>query len=416
MKRRGVLLLCFILFLGLVASAAADEGIHSGENADDDDDDDDDADDDDDDDGEDEDDKWGEYTIDHKLNVPWSYPTDYVEQPLVLNRLITLFGVGFDYKFADQYFNDDGDLVDGPFNIAKQTVRLWFGMGITDNFTFVITFPFSWKKTTVFRGNQNYLPNGENTYGKLAEEALVDYLTDSEGWDLWNFDWPWLGDIELAFRYQVWHTFEPYTTSIVVESIPKWPTGNDNLRRGSEARNNIASGTTDWYNGIAIKQQAWKFSFLARAGYTWRLESDTKYAFGKIDLADKVSAYGEIMFQVPEVHLFDIPGTGKAAFFPTWALGSGFNYWARIGETVIDPVRGDTLNLKDDGGYMMEVMPKVVWQLTSSLDLTFDMTIPISGEKSFLKATKSFYVPPYEIESYDAVGVTYSVGITKRFQ
>ena len=72
--------------------------------------------------------------------------------------------------------------------------------------------------------------------------------------------------------------------------------------------------------------------------------------------------------------------------------------------------------IHDDGRYLLQLQPKVVYQVTPDTDVTFDMYVPLAGKKSFLKMTRSFYVPPYDIESYDAVGITYSLGIITRFQ
>jgi hypothetical protein len=255
----------------------------------------------------------------------------------------------------------------------------------------------------------------------------VDYVTGGEGWDWWNFKWPWLGDISLAFTYEPIHKWygdefgltdrkkKLYMSSLAIESIPKFATGNDNLRRGTTPRNMIFSGQTDWYNGIAFKQQAWRFSFVVKAGYNWRLAAVTKYAPGLIDMADQVKVFGEVMFQIPSFPVLS-PPKWKSGIWQSFAIGAGLRYAVRIGESTLDPIRGEFEKLGDDGGYLMELTPKVVYQVTGTTDITFDMSVPLGGKKSFLGLTNSFYLPPYEIESYDAVGITYSLGVQTRFQ
>jgi len=255
----------------------------------------------------------------------------------------------------------------------------------------------------------------DNTYGILLEEALIDYFTQSDGWTFWEFDWPWLGDIELEVTYEVFHKWDP-TTAIAIESIPKFSTGTDNIRRGETPRNYVTSGQTDWYNGVAVKQQFWKFSAALKAGYNWRLPSHTKYAPGKLDLADQLKIYAEIFFQVPEFPIIQIPLPIINNFFQSFAIGSGFKYTYRLTDSNLDPIRGEEEDLSDGEGFLLEIMPKIIYNLSGATDLVVGASIPIQGNGSFLKYTTSFYLPPYEIESYDAVGVVYSLSLTKRFQ
>jgi hypothetical protein len=373
---------------------------------------------------------WGAAAIDHKLNVGWEYPSDYIKRPLVYNKRVIEFGVNFQYKYAHDYWDDDAKLVAGSFKSKKETFNFFFGGGISDNFSASINFPFVYKKTIIYPGNQNYRNGRKNTYGYLGEEAVVDFFDHSDPWKLWEADLPQLGDVKVWLAYQVFKKFDPYTTSIVVETAIKWPTGNDNPRRTSQIRNYMTSGQTDWYIGVAAKQQAWKFSFDFALGYNYRMPADTKYSPGEVDLADQVIGEFELAFQIPEW------GPLSTWVFPTWALvhdvrfrrnvryawpnvfrwedGSPTTFHAK--ESTITNNDGSETKLGDAGGYALDLEHKIVFQVQPELDVYFGVNIPVMGKDSFLTYSRSYYLPPYEIEGNEGVGITYTLGVTKRWQ
>ena len=350
-----------------------------------------------------EEDEWGEYKLGIELNVPWSYPADYVKRPLNYSREVFAFGIDFTYLYSDQYWDDDGKLVDAPFQIAKQTFRIYLGVGFTDVLTFEAYFPFSYKKTRVLKGNYNYREDGSNVYGTIFEEAALDYLDGGEGWDWWNFQLPWLGDSEFRATYSLYRKMDP-TTSLVLQSFLKFPTGSDNLRSGRDVLNYSTSGNTDWYNGLAFKQQFWKFDVALAAGYNWRMPANVKYTPGEVDLADQLKAYGELFFQVPKVK----------PLFNSFAVGVCADYFLRLDNTVIDPIRGPEIELDDGGGYLLTVTPKLIYQ-KGGKDLWVAVSIPFSGKTSLLGFTHNFFYPPYDIESYEPTGVSYAIGFVKRY-
>lgn len=352
-----------------------------------------------------EEDKWGEYKLDWPLNVPWSYPSDYVSRPLNYSREVFALGIDFKYLYSDQYWDDEGKLIDAPFQIAKQTIGFYLGVGFTDVLTLEAYFPFTYKKTRVLKSsnNYNYRENDTNVYGTLFEEELYDYLDGGEGWDWWNFQLPLVGDFEFKMTYSLYRKLEP-TTSAAIQSFVKFPTGNDNPRAGKDIRNYITSGNTDWYNGLGFKQQFWKFDVALAGGYLWRMPSNTKYGYGTVDLADQLKAYGEFFFQMPQVK----------PFFKSFAIGVCADYYLRLVNTEIDPVRGDKRELDDGGGYLLTISPKLVYQ-KGSKDIWASINIPFSGQSSLLGVTHNFFYPPYDIESYEPTGVSYAIGFVKRY-
>ena len=371
-----------------------------------------------------EEDPWGESKIDHELNAGWDYPSDYIAQPLNYSKRVTEFGITFSQKSSRHFYDDNSELVEGSFRTKKQNFDLFFGMGFSDNLSIALTFPFVYKKTKILEGNQNYRMKRDNTYGYLVEEAFVDFFDNHELWKLWEADLPQLGDIRLYTCYSVYRKLEPRTTSVVVELDVKFPTGNDNPRRTGEIRNYIADGNTDSYIGAAVKQQVWKFSFEAHAGYNIRWKGDTKYSPGTIDYADQILASGEIMFQVP-----DAP-----PLWETLALGTEVHYMARPDidglrfagrkpfTTYVKDNSGNELEVEDSPGSLLSVGPKVIYQapigwITHLFDeVNFGMDIPVMGQNSLLVKSRSESLPPYEVESYEGIGVTYSIGVLKRWQ
>ena len=350
-----------------------------------------------------EENKWGEYKIDWPLNVPWEYPSDYVARPLNYSREVFAFGIDFNYTYSDQYWDDKGKLIDGPFQIAKQTMRFYFGVGFTDTLTFEAYFPFSYKKTRVLSGNYNYRDYESNVYGTLVEEEMFDYLDGGKGWDWWNFQLPLVGDFEFRMTYSLYRKLEP-TTSLALQSFVKFPTGSDNMRDGRNVRNYITSGNTDWYNGLAVKQQLWKFDVAAGGGYLWRMPANTKYGDGEVDLADQLKAYGEVFFQVPQVK----------PIFKSFAIGVSAEYYLRLVNSELKPIRGNTEELEDGGGYLLTISPKLLYQ-KGDKDIWASVSIPFAGQASFLGLTHNFFYPPYDIESYEPTGVSYAIGFVKRY-
>ncbi|MCB1152517.1 MAG: hypothetical protein H6684_00640 [Deltaproteobacteria bacterium] len=409
-----------LLVLALAASTAlADFPRQTGE-------DDDDADDgsDDDDDGEID---WGEHELDHELNVPWDYPSEYIQRPLVYNKRVTEFSVGFSYKSAKYYYDEDGNLVEGGFQTKKQTFDFMFGMGLTDRWSFRINFPFVYKKTRISDPDSpNYRTGQSNVYGTLGEEAIADHLDQNEVWDLWNADLPWLGDIDLWTGYSLWQKLEP-TRSLIAELNFNIPTANDNPRRGTEIRNYLGDGTPDLYLGLGYKHEQWKFSFEGHAGYNIRMKADTKHSPGTLDPADEVKADGEIAFQIPEVQpLWNTMAIVVAGHYRErvgnfrWEETTEFDY---VDSTIRRDRRGNTLEFDDTPGYLASVEPKVIFEKPEwwgfdwfDGDWIFFADIPVAGQQSFLPVSRSFYYPPYELEHYEAVGITYGLSLVKRWQ
>jgi len=383
MKLRVLIYLCLFVFIGTVGMplvAAAEDDEDEGD-----------------------DNPWGDAAIDHDLNVGWVYPSAYIEQPLVYSKRVTEFGISLDYRYAHHYWNDDGELIEGSFKTKKQTFNVFLGMGFSDNWSVSLNWPFVYKKTMLYDGNQNYRLGRKNTYGVLAEEAFTDFLDHSDPWKLWEADLPTLGDIDMWTAYQFFRRSDPMT-SIAYEMLIKWPTGNDNPRRTGNIRNYLTTGQTDWYNGLAIKQQAWKFSFELHAGYNYRMPADTKFSPGKLDLADQVVGDAEIAFQMPE--LFAPHFTNNNLALALRAYG-----FFRVIETTIEDNLGNEHTLEDAPGYAFHIEPKVMWK-----NWFFSMDYPVMGRNSFLVFSRSLFLPPLELESYEGVGITYSLGYLKRWQ
>lgn len=356
-----------------------------------------------------EEDQWGDYKIDHKLNIPWEYPNDYVKRPLVYNKRVTEFGVGLSYKDAKHYYDEDGNLVEGDFRIKKQTIDLSLGMGFTDRWSVRINFPFSYKKTKIDDPSL-YRLDRSNVYGTQAEEAFIDFVDYHELWKLWEADLPSLGDVHIWTGYSLYQKFDP-TTSFIIEFDYKAPTGNDNPRRGAKVRNYLTTGTPDFYSGLAIKQQTWKFSFEGHAGYNARMKSDTKYSSGTLDLSDQLLTDLEVAFQVPELK----------SVLGSWTILSQVHYMRRMTNTTITPNTGGKKEIEDTPGYSLSIEPKIIYPYkgfieTLSGELYFSADIPLGGQRSFLVQGKNYFLPPWEIESYEAVGITYTLGLIKRWQ
>lgn len=388
MKRRFLLLGCLVLVSALFAVpilAMAEDGAASGDDG--------------------KDNPWGDAAIDHKLNAGWEYPADYIARPLVYSKRVTEFGANFQYKYAHHYWNDDGELIAGSFKSKTETLNLLFGMGLTDNLSVSINWPLSYKKTQIYEGNQNYRSGRKNTYGALAEEAAVDFVDHSDPWKIWEADLPSLGDVQVHLAYQFFRRLDP-TTSLAVESNIKWPTGNDNPRRGAKIRNDMTSGQTNWYNGLGFKQSAWKFGFELHAGYLWRMPANTKYAPGEVDLGDQVLGDAEIAFQLPKL----------SPIHSSFALACAAHYLYQIAESTIIDNLDKEVKLEDFPRSALAVEPKLVYQWDPDLDVYFNMNIPMMGQNSFLVYSRSYYTPPFDIEGNDGVGVTYTLGLKKRWQ
>jgi hypothetical protein len=213
-----------------------------------------------------------------------------------------------------------------------------------------------------------------------------------------------MGDVVLWTAYQFYMHLEP-TTSFVGEFRLRFPTGNDNFRRTGHIRNYLTNGNTDWYGGLAIKQQAWKFSFALHAGYNFRMPADTKYSPGKIDLGDEVLGNFQAAFQMPVLQ----------PLWDTFAIICDVNYMQRVMATTVVDNLGNDQTLDDVPASALDVRPKLSFTLGTG-DLWLAMDIPIMGQNSFLVYSRSMWLPPIELESYDGVGITYSIGITKRWQ
>lgn len=393
MKRRFLLFGCLVLIIALFTPgwALAADG----------------------DEGEDEGDEnpWGEAAIDHKLNASWDYPKDYVDRPLVYNRHVVELGLDFQYKYAHHFWDNNGDLIAGSFKSKKQTFNLFLGGGISDWLSASINWPFSYRKTKIFPGNQNYRLGRRNTYGVLGEEAIVDFLDHSDPWKIWEMDMPYLGDVDLWIALSLFRKFDP-TTNIIIETNTKFATGNDNPRRGTEIRGNMTTGQTDFYVGVAVKQSAWRFGFEGHTGYNYRMKADTKYTAGQLDLADQFKADGEIAFLVP-----GIPVLPKwLVLGADWALACEAHYMLRVWESTVKDSLGNTIYMKDKPGYELNLTPKVVLSWGPMTDVYFSADIPMQGRNSFLVASRSYYLPPFDVEGYDGVGVTYTLGLKKRWQ
>ncbi len=385
MKRRALLSGClfvFVLALGLPTLVLAEQSGDDGGNPN----------------------PWGDASIHHRLNVGWEYPSDFVARPLVYSKRVTEFGFSYDYRYVHNYWDSDGNLVEGGFKTKKQTYNLFFGMGLSDNWSVSFNWPFVYKKTIIYPGGNNYRLGRTNTYGALLEDAVVDYFDHHDAWKLWEAQLPQLGDVVMWTGYQFFHRLDP-TTSFIGEFRIKFPTGNDNPRRTGHIRNYVTDGNTDWYTGLAIKQQAWKFSFALHAGYNYRMPADTKYSPGKIDLGDEVQGNFQLAFQMP----------GLKPLWDTFAIIGDADYITRVMKTTVIDNLGAKQTLDDVPGSSLYVRPKISFTLGDG-DLWIGMNIPIMGQNSFLVYSRSLFLPPIELESYDGVGITYSIGITKRWQ
>lgn len=377
-------------------------------------------------DGDEEDeDEWGDAKIDHQLNVGWEYPAEHVQRPLVYPRHVTEFGMIFDYKFARHYYNDDGELIEGSFQTKKETLNLFLGMGFTDKWSMRINFPFVWKKTKITSTqNQNYRAGRDNVYGYLAEEAVVDYFDHHELWKLWEADLPQLGDVDI---WMGWSPFRPktleedadYMTSWIWEVDYKAPTGNDNPRRGNEVRNFLTDGTPDTYFGTAVKQMLWRFSLEGHLGYNWRMPASVKYLAGEIDFADQIKADGEVAFQLPEAAVRIMTAN---LFKDSGAIILGGHYMTRVTDTEIKDKNGNTITVDDAPGYLASFEPQLILHGYTGFfkwfsgDVVLSADVPMAGQNSFFVASRSSALPPFEVESYEGVGITYSLGLIKRWQ
>ncbi|MDP8224770.1 MAG: hypothetical protein P9L99_15530 [Candidatus Lernaella stagnicola] len=392
MKRRFLIFGCFVIVAAMLVP-----GLALGQDGDDE--------------GDEEDDNpWGEAAVDHTLNAGWEYPTDYIHRPLVYNKRVVELGLSFEYKYTRHFWDDGGNLVAGSFKTKKETLNFYVGGGLADWLSVSINWPFSYRKTRIFDGNQNYRPGRKNTYGVLAEEATVDFLDHSDPWKLWEMDMPSLGDIDVWIAFSLFRRLDP-TTSIILETNTKFATGNDNPRRGTEIRGNITSGQTDFYSGFAVKQSAWQFAFELHGGYNYRLPADTKYAPGELDLADQVKVDGEIGFLIPAVPVLP----RWLVLGADWTLACEGHYLMRITESTVEDNLGNEFKLMDDG-FEASITPKLVLAWASDTDLILSADIPMQGESSYLLFSRSYYLPPFDIEGNDGVGVTYSLGLKKRWQ
>ena len=404
MNLRVLLFFCLILIIGLMltpfAFASDDEEDDESE------------------------DPWGDARIDHELSTPWEYPTDYIAQPLNYSKRVTTFMFGFSQNYSRHYFDDESELVESSFKIKKQIFSLQLGMGLTDNWSFGLIFPFVYKKTKIFDGNQNYRVRRDNTYGYLFEEGLVDFFDNHELWKLWEADLPQLGDVRIWANYSVFRKLEPRTTSIVLEMETKFPTGNDNPRRTGKIRNYLTSGNSDSYFGVGIKQQLWKFAFTWHGGYNLRWPANTKYSAGTVDFGDQLLTDLEIVFAIPEVEpLWKTINVGGQVHYMTRPDIDVFKVAGRKAfTTYIKDNSGNEVALDDSPGSLLTVGPKVVyqspkWWIAKVFDeVHFSMDIPLMGQNSFLVSSKSYFLPPWDIESYEGVGITYSIGLLKRWQ
>jgi hypothetical protein len=415
MKLRVFWLTCLFLIMVCAQAWAVDDD--SDDDADDDDDDDDD--DDEDEEEEDEEDRWGEAKLDHELNIGWDYSSNYNERPLVYSRFVTEFTLGLSQKESRHYWDEDGNLVKGPFRIKKQTIDFALGVGLSDKWSIRVNFPFVNKKTKITDpGNPNYRYGRDNTYGYLGEEALVDFFDNHELWRVWEADLPSLGDIVLWSGYSLYQNLDPRTTSVVAEVIYKTPSGNDNPRRGSTIRNYLTDGTPDFYVGLAAKQQLWRFSGELHGGYNFRMKGGTKYSAGSMDFADQIRGDAEVAFQIMQG---DDSVTDFKAFGPT-TLIVATHYMQRVNDSTLKDNQGNTETMNDTPGFEMSVEPKLLsqglWPLSViySGELFISADIPVAGQRSFLEQSRSMYRPPYELESYESVGISYTLGLVKRWQ
>ncbi|MCZ7584791.1 MAG: hypothetical protein M5R36_16475 [Deltaproteobacteria bacterium] len=313
-------------------------------------------------------------------------------------------------------FDENGDLVKGTFVTKKQVLELSYGLGITNRWSAGVRFPFVYKKTKLDGPEAvNYRRGRNNVYGTLFEEAFVDYVDHHELWKLWEADLPTLGDVEVWTNYSFYQKLEP-TTSFVLEVLYKAPTGNDNPRRGNEVRSYLTTGTPDTYVGLGFKQEAWKFSFAAHGGYNWRMEASTKHSAGTVDLADEAKGDFEVAFQMPEVD----------PFWGSFAMIGTAHYKQRLWNSRITDNQGNVTIMEDTPGSLLTVEPKLqinefplledipVLSLMSKWESFFSADIPVSGQRTFLP--RSEYQPPWDLETYEGVGITYSLGLIKRWQ
>lgn len=409
MKLRVVFLTCLafstaFIFASLAIPAfAQDEGKDDGDDKD-----------------EEEEDEWGEARIDHALNAGWEYPSDYVQRPLVFPKHVSELGMSFDYKNARHYYDEDGTLVEGSFKSKKQVLNLNAGIGFTDRWSVRVNFPLVWKKTKITsQENQNYRVGRENTYGFLAEEATVDYLDNHELWKLWEADLPTLGDVEVwmgysPFRPKTLEKDQKTSTSWIFETVYKAPTGNDNPRRGAHVRSYLTDGNPNFYLGTAVKQYLYFMSAAVHAGYNWRMPASVKYLAGEVDYADEIKVDGELAFQLPK------KGAGEP--FNPFALVIGGHYMTRVTDSEIKDNNGNTEVVEDTPGFMASVEPKLVYHGYTGFfewfsgDLYFSADIPVAGQRSFFVESRSLALPPFDVESYEGVGITYTLGLIKRWE
>jgi len=99
----------------------------------------------------------------------------------------------------------------------------------------------------------------------------------------------------------------------------------------------------------------------------------------------------------------------------TFAIIGDVNYMQRVMKTTIIDNLDNEQTMDDVPGMALNVRPKLSFTHGSG-DLWLAMDIPVMGQNSFLVYSRSMFLPPIELESYDGVGVTYSIGITKRWQ
>jgi len=360
---------------------------------------------------EEEEDEWGDAKLDHELNIPWDYPKEYTKRPLVVSKNVTEFGATYSFMYAEHYFDENGELKKGSFQSKKQVLDLALKIGVTDRLTVKVNFPFVYKKTRITDpDNQNYRLGRSNVYGTLAEDALVDFLDNHEIWKLWEADLPTLGDVNIWSAYSLYQKLDP-TTSFTFEFNYKTVTGNDNPRRGKEVRSFLTTGTFDFYGGLGFKQEAWKFSFEGHGGYNYRVKGPTKYSSGTMDLADQVKGSVGVAFQIPEV----------SPFWDTWAFIGEAHYMQRLWNSRVTDNFGNTKIIEDTPGYSLTVVPKIMmtdlfgWEVPLSEGF-FSAEIPVAGQRTFLVQSRSSYLPPWDIEGYEGVGITYNLGLIKRWK
>jgi len=352
------------------------------------------------------------------------YPDKAIERPVGLTKGWWEFNFEYSYFYTEEFFDGEGESLDGMFELRENHFDLNIRYGWTRNLTVGLTVPYTLR---------------------TFEDKLTDLDIEEDSFE----------DGTLFATWQLFRREDP-TTSLALRFKMYAPTGNESMgstpRRSQQEKvipagtdpelyalegflnpNIFSRGSFGFAGSVAATQQILDyFSVGAEVGYTWWIPATVEFLVtqagtnARVDFGDEIFLNGRLTFQVPDDAIRYV---GYIVFWPITlplhiltgadpasniAIGANVAYVYRM--TTRAGIRDHMSDIEDhpsikafwpDGmkseGWGLQVGPDITLQINEHWEFTALAKFAIAGEED------------RALFPLTATGQTYGATLTFRF-